>query len=320
MFEEKFLHVRMARISGWLVDSGGGGAGWWVYVYDYEQGQLGKFNINIDEKKGRGMMIINGPTTTTTTEKEKEKGREAIKQLARKIIGEITSCHETLFGHDDHLRDILSYLSRAREAEKVVLEQLPTLLTKDDENALEKEWTPRCAKSLERLEMRMHELRELGRQLRGSVMWLQQQGQRREDSDLDLNVAGEIVKVWGTVLMDIQEGFLFRFRREEVEREKMRSEDGGVDYDASWERWKGRNCGGTSCYEEAGILSGVKGVFLSGLKTAQVARDEAVWSRKREGKEKFRIWKGVYEKACCCEDGLLAKLLRFGSAPSDGNK
>ncbi|RYP11744.1 hypothetical protein DL767_010814 [Monosporascus sp. MG133] len=144
-------------------------------------------------------------------------------------------------------------------------------------------------------------------------------GRARETAELLFWVqsAAELLGAWSTVLVDVEEGVLIGLRKKGVAEEKAQTaaeaaEAGrdaaaaAIDYDQSWNRWKLENCGGTSCYDRDTALTRLKHVFFQKKPLADEARDE----RERLGWD-VKLWKGIYEKACC-EDGTLAKTLKYG--------
>ncbi|KAI1256515.1 hypothetical protein MGN70_001639 [Eutypa lata] len=157
-------------------------------------------------------------------------------------------------------------------------------------------------------------------------------GKRRSVPELLLWVqsAVELLGAWSTVLMDVEEGVLIALRKREIAVEKeekkktkelvaRKSDDDDVNvggsgtttdafnYDRSWHTWKQRNCGSTSCYDETTLLTRLR-YFVAGEKPlAGDAWDE----RDHLSGWDVKIWKGIYEKACC-EHGTLAKTLKYG--------
>ncbi|KAJ8122245.1 hypothetical protein O1611_g9885 [Lasiodiplodia mahajangana] len=82
----------------------------------------------------------------------------------------------------------------------------------------------------------------------------------------------------------------------------------------TWEMWKTRNCGGTSCYDVPSIVGSVVRDVKEALTdekanpVADVARDEIDWAKKYGGDWMPQIWKDVYEDACCNVDFLSYRL------------
>lgn len=148
-------------------------------------------------------------------------------------------------------------------------------------------------------------------------------GQRRSVPELQVWVQGavELLGAWTTVLMDVQEGLLISLRRREIAGAKRQQEEERqplqplgnssvaaetFDYEQSWDDWKHRNCGGTSCYDKTTPITRFRNLIIQGKPLAFEAMDE----RDRLGWD-VRVWNGIYDKACC-ENGTLAKTLKYG--------
>ncbi|KAI0598672.1 hypothetical protein F4775DRAFT_600956 [Biscogniauxia sp. FL1348] len=180
-------------------------------------------------------------------------------------------------------------------------------------------WTPRHAAAMGRLVDRMERARAQYDGLRTGIEWffrrftrdLRRSLNRREDLLVWVQGAAEIVRVWAALLMDTQEGVLMALRRKELAGAGANATE--LDYDRSWEEWKGRNCGGTSCYDAYNVVNVAKNLVGTTKPLAHVAQDERKWSKGFDDNENANIWPSVYEKACC-ENGTLASLLKYGSA------
>ncbi len=151
--------------------------------------------------------------------------------------------------------------------------------------------------------------------------------------------AVELLSAASTVLMDVEEGVLLSLRRRdivegkrkveherELEEEKRKALGGSFfgsdnetvaaapheyDYERSWHYWKRRNCGATSCYDKSTPVTRLKYMFVKDKPLANEASDE----RGRLGWD-VKVWKGVYEKACC-DNGTLTEILKYGGRTSD---
>ncbi|KAK7752668.1 hypothetical protein SLS62_005437 [Diatrype stigma] len=151
--------------------------------------------------------------------------------------------------------------------------------------------------------------------------------------------AMELLGAWSTVLMDVEEGVLIALRRKEIAEEKKKMEqekdegidaaqqvdDNGVgtaassgefDYEASWQRWKQRNCGATSCYDEATPAARLRHLLGGVMAEKKPLAGEAWDERDRLPDWDVRVWKGIYEKACC-QKAALANILKHGEKTPD---
>ncbi|KAI1636230.1 hypothetical protein F4809DRAFT_663073 [Biscogniauxia mediterranea] len=179
-------------------------------------------------------------------------------------------------------------------------------------------WTREHAAAMRALVGRMERARWQYEGLRAGTEWfvrrftqdLRSSLDRREDLLVWVQSAGEIVRAWASLLMDTQEGVLISLRREELAGANLTTEP---DYHKSWEEWKGRNCGETSCYDAFNLVNVAKRLLGTAKPLAYVARDERKWSKDFGDNENANVWSSVYEKACC-ESGTLASLLKYGSA------
>lgn len=155
--------------------------------------------------------------------------------------------------------------------------------------------------------------------------------------------AMELLNAWSTVLMDVEEGVLMALRRKEIAEEKkliaektqdnggigattdQQAADGkggdgttssGFDYEASWQRWKQRNCGGTSCYDVATPAARLRHLFGGTENNKKPLAGEAWDERDRFPDWEVGVWKGIYEKACC-QEAALANILKHGETTPD---
>ncbi|KAI6091739.1 hypothetical protein F4821DRAFT_225470 [Hypoxylon rubiginosum] len=120
-----------------------------------------------------------------------------------------------------------------------------------------------------------------------------------------------LIRNWEILIQNSHQGMLFFLRRNEL---KVAGKDGlaTVDFNQSWADWKARNCGGTSCYDEDGIVHRtLKRAGVSYLPLARRAGDENKWCNHQRPKEKPFVWQGVYEDACCRETDLI-DFLKYG--------
>jgi len=238
----------------------------------------------------------------------------ALENSARMVTREIVEGHALLFRD---MPAVLEHLNKAQEAENAFIRQVIDNTTKIDM------WTLECATGLPKLRRWVKKLLKLGQRMEVPVKWLEDRFPisgggtallKEEKKTLEwMKTSEELLRVWGAVLMDLQEGLLLMLRQEDVTQDKVKARNSPkkIDFDASWDAWKKRNCGGTHCYDPASPFGGLKKILI-GAKTAKVASDEANWSKEKYGEQKHRIWRGIYQKACC-EDSELALLLRNGS-------
>ncbi|KAI1826917.1 hypothetical protein F4861DRAFT_21348 [Xylaria intraflava] len=178
-------------------------------------------------------------------------------------------------------------------------------------------WTGLLATGLLRLDMNMERLQQRHEDMKTVLMpWRKM---FRHDIEADLKEgdramwvkrARELLRGWTAVLVDIQEDTLITLRREDANKRVL--EMGDQNAVCSWDAWKSRNCGGTSCFGAPGIVNRIKAFFGRGKPVAGAAVDEANWWKSAGGDARPRIWRGVYEKACC-ETETLSRLLRNGS-------
>ncbi|KAI1456497.1 hypothetical protein F4805DRAFT_225969 [Annulohypoxylon moriforme] len=120
---------------------------------------------------------------------------------------------------------------------------------------------------------------------------------------------------WGTFLLSSQDGALFAARREMLKGVKDLQV---YDFDASWKKWKSRNCGGTSCFEATGGFSRVtKAIGLGGSRLAGRARDEDAFCKKQTlaAGKKPRVWRRIYEQVCCMDGSPISEFIKY--APAD---
>ncbi|KAI2465634.1 hypothetical protein F4781DRAFT_19927 [Annulohypoxylon bovei var. microspora] len=111
----------------------------------------------------------------------------------------------------------------------------------------------------------------------------------------------DLLKNWGALLLNSHLGTLFATRREEFKNVKDIRK---FDFDTSWNQWKQRNCGGTSCYDTDNSYRRVARLLNSYIPPiAHRAKDELKFTKIQR--------RGVYEKACC-QDGIVALLLKYG--------
>ncbi|XDG03585.1 hypothetical protein ABKA04_003200 [Annulohypoxylon sp. FPYF3050] len=123
---------------------------------------------------------------------------------------------------------------------------------------------------------------------------------------------------WEKFVFGSDQGVLFATRREHLKDMKNLT---SAAVESSWEAWKGRNCGGTSCYKEAGELSWLRGWWFGPGASPEAERtlDENAFCKKLNG-DVFKLPKvpqSVYDQACC-QQNPLAMFIKY--APADSLK
>ncbi|RYO91403.1 hypothetical protein DL766_001368 [Monosporascus sp. MC13-8B] len=266
---------------------------------------------------------------------------EALARTAEGLMAELIRQHQALFRPIEHgvERICRVTLPAARAAETRVIGALVAASGGQGGEL----WKERHKKehghggsAIKKLEHGVCELDKRHKAMRRALGWLQSRfatlrgrhlekvrvrdarGRARETVELLFWVqsAAELLNAWSTVLMDVEEGVLIELRKKDIAEEKAQraAEAAGaggdavavVDYDQSWDRWKLENCGGTSCYDKDTPLTRLKHVFFQKKPLADEARNE----RELLGRD-VKLWKGIYEKACC-ENDTLAKTLKYG--------
>ncbi|KAI1396678.1 hypothetical protein F4819DRAFT_121059 [Hypoxylon fuscum] len=117
---------------------------------------------------------------------------------------------------------------------------------------------------------------------------------------------------WGTLLKTSHQGTLFMLRRSELNATV--DSPSTFDVDGSWQAWKNRNCGGTTCYDAGGkVIRLVRALGMKFKPLAGRARDEQAWcdGQDQSPRKRPKVWRGVYESACC-EYGETADFLKYG--------
>ncbi|RWA07960.1 hypothetical protein EKO27_g7145 [Xylaria grammica] len=256
----------------------------------------------------QGHEIVDGKTGDS-----EEGGRilAALATTAHRTTGDIVRTHTELFESWDlahvHIREAL-------RAERALIRSLCKASPKGEV------WTTRHAVALPLLARRMDKLEPTHEAMREPLERLQDQfpseGPMIIESEATwLEDVEELLRGWATAYMDVQEGVLHMLRRRDVKKQPRRRYPS-----SSWGEWKRRNCGGTSCFDERGVVQSVKQAFRTGDPIAEVAGDETRWLESLGGDEAPRVWGDMYEKACC-EDSMLAHWLRNGaSQPRKGKR
>jgi hypothetical protein len=246
-------------------------------------------------------------------EEEKEKKTlknqtfSALTLSTRRITDELRRGHNELFADWGPIHE---HVHEAQDAEKAFIGRLRSSSSKGSL------WTARHATALPQLKKRLDGLRKQHKRMNSTLELLQERfsqdvvEKKKQDQTAWLNSAKELLQGWATILMDTQEGVLFMLRRQDLKLQGLGRSDS--DYDASWKEWKSRNCGGTSCYDAPSALGNIKRAFATKKPVAGVAEDERSWRKSLGGDATPRVWRGVYDKACC-ENGTLAELLKYGS-------
>ncbi|KAI1129853.1 hypothetical protein F5Y10DRAFT_143492 [Nemania abortiva] len=230
---------------------------------------------------------IEGPWATMTHPVDNH-SYDALTLAARAILEDAAITHAWLFRAWDIKGNVAAALGHERTA-------LQPLLKHSLRNNV---WEQRQHNALPALTNRLIRLEKLYYDVESSLVRLRDKFSSEphtpEGPDAMAryeNMAKELLKGWATALLDIEEGVLFMLRRRSI---------------GTWEDWKSRNCGGTSCYNAQPVIS-----ILENLKTvfgqpkpddsavAEVAQDEADWDRSLGGDGIPRVWRNIYEVACC---------------------
>ncbi|KAI0545214.1 hypothetical protein F4679DRAFT_599887 [Xylaria curta] len=258
------------------------------------------------EKKGEAEVEETGNRTLSPP----IKGFAALRFASRRITEELVRTHTELF------KDLDAAYTHMQEAEKVDGE-LKDLVRQMTKGWLEKGfWTSQMTISVNKLKRRMQNLRDKRETMAIGLEQLQRQfpadiensPEKIADRIAWLESAKELLHEWAAALLDVQEGVLFLLRRRELPREKRLI----LNYVATWEAWKRRNCGGTSCYNAPGVTANIKTTLNWGKPVANVAQDEVDWIRSLGGDGPSRVWREVYEKACC-QISILRDRIQHGS-------
>ncbi|KAI1440698.1 hypothetical protein F5Y02DRAFT_340419 [Annulohypoxylon stygium] len=120
---------------------------------------------------------------------------------------------------------------------------------------------------------------------------------------------------WEKFVFGSDQGVLFVTRREHLKDMKNLS---SAAVESSWEAWKGRNCGGTSCYEEISEFPWLREWWYGpgAPPVAERTLDENAFCKKLNG-DVFKLPKVpqiVYDQACC-QQNPLATFIKY--APAD---
>ncbi|KAI0441030.1 hypothetical protein F4803DRAFT_440976 [Xylaria telfairii] len=247
-----------------------------------------------------------------------EDGFAALRFSARRITEALVRTHDELF------KDLDVVYKHIQEAEGTDSE-LKDLTSHMGKSWYEKGfWSTQMAISVSTLKRRVEKLQ--GKRV-AMATWLKRlQKQFPEDIENSpekivdrtawLDNAKELLREWVAALLDVQEGVLFLLRRRELPREQRLT----VNYIPTWEAWKGRNCGGTSCYNAPGVMANFKTAMHKGKPVARVARDESEWIRRLGGDGTPRVWRGVYDKACCQTSMLRDRIQHGSNQPPVGSR
>ncbi|KAH8162495.1 hypothetical protein CIB48_g5743 [Xylaria polymorpha] len=317
----KFLDNRESVI---IELAGSAGALWRVYVDGHpldetETGDLNKRWVSVLANSPNLIDIESLAYEKKKAEEKDRKGEEsspldeegfaALRFSARRIIEELVRTHAELFKDLDVTH---KHIREAADADR----ELKDLTTRLGEGWHHKGfWSTQKAISVSKLKRRMEKLQGKREAMAIWLEWLQMQFPEDIESSPEkivnqtawLENAKELLHEWVAALLDVQEGVLFLLRRRELPPEERLA----VNYVQRWEAWKSRNCGGTSCYNAPGVMANVKIVMHTGKPVANVAEDEADWIRSLEGDGTPRVWRGVYDKACC-QTSILSDRIQHG--------
>ncbi|KAI1745739.1 hypothetical protein F4680DRAFT_443209 [Xylaria scruposa] len=238
------------------------------------------------------------------------KGFAALRFASRRITEELVRTHTELF------EDLDAAYAHMQEAEEVDRE-LKDLVNQMTKGWLEKGfYTSQMAISVSKLKRRMQNLQNKRETMAIGLERLQRQfpadiensPEKIADRVAWSEGAKELLHEWAAALLDVQEGVLFLLRRRELPREKRLI----LNYVAIWEAWKRRNCGGTSCYNAPSVTANIRTAINWGKPVANVAQDEVDWIRSLGGDGQPRVWREVYDKACC-QVSMLRDRIKHGS-------
>lgn len=232
-----------------------------------------------------------------------ERALDALRLMEEGVIEILERAHARLFEDWDVL------VTHVQGAENIEKEFIPGLLKG---SARRDAWTSPLLMSLRLLRRRVERVQQTRDAMQIALARIREEfsGARleeREDRLAEMRRAKRLLQGWMNLMTGVQEGVLFTLRRKEVE-----SWDPGLrnasTYEATWEAWKSRNCGGTSCYDVPSVTGRVMRLFLEGNPAADVAQDEARWMAKL-GHRTPCIWQRLYEEACC-KDGVVSHRLK----------
>ncbi|KAF2968677.1 hypothetical protein GQX73_g4931 [Xylaria multiplex] len=234
----------------------------------------------------------------------------ALLNSGRAVIEELERTYVELFRHWDPVQ---AHIREALAAERALV---PTLRRVSPRRHF---WTAENAQALPILLRRMEGLQKRHATMWTVLRWLKRrfprdQAQIEKDVDELLETAKELLRGWVRMLIEVQEGVLIMLRKRDIRSQAP----GTTRPETSWEAWKQRNCGGTSCYAAAGLMRSVAR-FLGLRRRAEVARDEVRWLSSLGGDATPRISRDVYEVACCKDRELAHSLERGEIQPYDGS-
>ncbi|KAI1337359.1 hypothetical protein F5Y15DRAFT_391156 [Xylariaceae sp. FL0016] len=234
----------------------------------------------------------------------------AASESARRLTAELIRIHHNLFQPNIDGIDQALYVNLA-QAQHLEKSFLPNLLAR---TAAPKAWNNTHKDSMDSLRKRLGHVRDQHGAMRDALKWLEEHfGGNLEKSieageDLSewAQMAQELMKSHSTVLLDVQEGVLFKLRRNELKGKDLEK----IDYGQDWKAWKQRNCGSSICYDAKDTWGTMKSWVVPGKPLAGVARDEV---KMRKGASHMVIPR-VYDTACC-KESKLEQLLKHGMKP-----
>ncbi|KAI0876540.1 hypothetical protein GGS24DRAFT_222816 [Hypoxylon argillaceum] len=231
-----------------------------------------------------------------------ERGAAEVTGVARRVVEDLTRTYEELV---KAWGPVQGHVQAALAAEEAFIERLCRDSSKKDI------WTDKLAGALPALRERLEGIQRLHETMEAGLGQLQRQfppERASEDKPWDkaaqLKSAKRLLRRWALALIDVEEGVLFLLRRRDLRGRRSVAE-------TTWEAWKRRNCGGTSCYDAPTMVRSIAGFFVTKNPVAEVGRDEVNWAKRVAGDGKPRVWRSLYEKACCEADHFSHRL-RYG--------
>ncbi|KAI1389180.1 uncharacterized protein F4822DRAFT_405252 [Hypoxylon trugodes] len=250
------------------------------------------------------------------------KGEPSLAEMLREFAGEIAQSHYRVWTRDYRVRRIKQYLAATRrhfgDVRRYEAQVIKGLKEKSSRSYL---WNPKqhgdvmwqFTRKLIKLEQAYEEttenLKEIVRRVNKlDVKYVAENRTYEEALVIWRQSLRNLMQNWGALLINSPQGVLYLLRKQEV--------GSGLTDEVSWEKWKQRNCGGTSCYDVAGLGNWFKGLIgMSEKPTAGRAHDESEFSRILGYNKKPLVWRAAYEKACC-QDGEIARFLKHGPSSS----
>lgn len=173
-----------------------------------------------------------------------EQSFDTLRLVGQGVIGVLERAHALLFEDWNALQ---THVQEAQGFENEFIEKLLQGSARSDA------WTARLAISLRVLQRRVERVQRTREAIQAALAQIQEEfsGARLEGKEGRRAVMRRtrvLLHGWAKLVMDVQEGLLFTLRRREALSWGQGQVRNASTYEATWEEWKGRNCGGTSCY------------------------------------------------------------------------